>query len=165
MAGHRTPQSHPTRVPLALADFLFPTDVTVDDDAPDKTRLLWSLSHRAAAAVAIDGITVANEILKREALGSTGMGRGIAIPHARIHGLKKPLGILARLKTGIDFEAIDGEPVDIVFLLLLPGTSDREQSNALASVSRKLRDPRVVGDIRRANDAAGLYRAMVTESS
>jgi Phosphoenolpyruvate-dependent sugar phosphotransferase system, EIIA 2 len=84
---------------------------------------------------------IAAEILKREELGSTGTGGGVAIPHARIQELNEPFGIFARLNRPIDFQAIDTRPVDLVFLLLLPGDPVGEQLKALATVARKLRDP------------------------
>jgi PTS system nitrogen regulatory IIA component len=103
---------------------------------------------------------IAAEILRREELGSTGTGGGVAIPHARIQGLNRSFGILARLNRPIDFEAIDGRPVDLVFLLLLPANPVGEQLKALASVARKLRDPACLRDLRSASSSAGLYDAM-----
>jgi nitrogen PTS system EIIA component len=100
------------------------------------------------------------EILKREELGSTGTGGGVAIPHARIQGLTRSFGILVRLKKPIDFEAIDSQPVDLVFLLLLPPDPVGEQLNALASVARELRDPASLRTLRAAGRATGLYDAM-----
>jgi PTS system nitrogen regulatory IIA component len=110
--------------------------------------------------LAAEGISA--EILKREELGSTGTGGGVAIPHARIQGLNKSFGILARLNNPIDFEAIDSQPVDLVFLLLLPANPVGEQLKALASVARKLRDPTSLRDLRSASGTAGLYDAMTT---
>ena len=86
----------------------------------DKTRLLRRLSTQAAAVLGLNADEVSTQIAKREELGSTGVGNGVALPHARLRGLKEPFGLLARLRRGIDFEAIDDQPVDIVFLLLLP---------------------------------------------
>src|SRR5262249_13881036 len=122
---------------------------------------LKELCDRAAAALSMDGARIATEILKREELGSTGMGGGVAIPHARIQDVREPFGLLARLQNAIDFTAIDGRPVDVVFLLLLPAAPAGEQLSALAAVARKLRNPNAVRDLRRAADSAGLYRAMV----
>ena len=85
------------------------------------------------------------------------------MPHARVQGVTKPFGMLARLRRPIDFDAIDGQPVDIVFLLLLPATPAGEQLQALASVARKLRDPETVRDLRRASDSAALFEAMMAE--
>jgi PTS system nitrogen regulatory IIA component len=88
------------------------------------------------------------------------MGGGVAIPHARFQNLKKPFGLLARLRKGIDFDAIDGQPVDIVFLLLLPADAGNQQLNALASVTRKLRNAETLDALRRAADGKSLYHAM-----
>ena len=106
---------------------------------------------------------IATEVIKREALGSTGMGEGVAIPHARLRELKKPFGVLARLKQPIDFYAIDGKPVDLVFLLLLPVASQGEQLNALAFVARTLRKTELLRDLRRADSSDELYQAMTGE--
>jgi PTS system nitrogen regulatory IIA component len=148
---------------MIIADFLAPNDVMVDIRAADKVRLLQELSYRAAATRKLDGNLVASDILKRETLGSTGMGGGVAIPHARIPGLNKPFGLLVRLKKPIEFDAIDGKPVDLVFLLLLPAAPEGEQLNALASVARKLRDETTLRDLRVATDNAALYHAIVNE--
>jgi PTS system nitrogen regulatory IIA component len=89
--------------------------------------LLKELADRAASSLSLPADRILSELLKRETLGSTGTGGGIAIPHARIPGLDKPFGILVRLRQPIDFNAIDSQPVDLLFLLLLPVTSDKEQ--------------------------------------
>jgi PTS system nitrogen regulatory IIA component len=85
----------------------------------------------------------------------------VAIPHARIQELNEPFGIFARLNRPIDFQAIDTRPVDLVFLLLLPGDPVGEQLKALATVARKLRDPTSLRDLRAAASTAGLYAAMI----
>jgi PTS system nitrogen regulatory IIA component len=144
---------------MDITDFLSPGDTLIKTRAPDKTRLLQDLAARAAAELSLDANKVAIELLKREALGSTGTGDGVAIPHARIADLKRPFGTLVRLKHPIDFDAIDGQPVDIVFLLLLP-QSQGDPLNALATVARKLRDPEAVRRLRNAADDGELYRAI-----
>jgi PTS system nitrogen regulatory IIA component len=145
---------------LDISDFLAPTDVIVDLRASDKDQLLRELSQRAAAALDLDVEAVTAEILKREQLGSTGMGDGVAIPHARIPNLSRPFGMLARLRREIDFAAIDERPVDLVFLLLLPGAAEGEQLNVLASVARRLRDPSVAASVRKALDGDSAYAAI-----
>ena len=105
---------------------------------------------------------ISSELLKREDLGSTGTGAGVAIPHARIKELTAPFGFLVRLRRPIDFDAIDGQPVDIAFALLLPTTTEGEQLGALASVARILRTPQTVAKMRKASTAAELY-AVITE--
>ena len=148
---------------MQIADFLSPDDTLCDVRAADKDRLLRELTGRAANALRLDAAVLADAIAQRERLGSTGMGDGIAIPHARIAGLSKPFGLLARLRRAIDFAAIDGKPVDIVFLLLLPSAAHGEQLTALASVARRLRDAQVTADLRDAADGAALYRAIIAE--
>ncbi len=148
---------------MDIKDFLSPADAMVDVRVSDKARLLQELTRRAAATLDLPADSVAGEILKREKLGSTGMGDGVAIPHARLKGLNRPFGIMARLKPAIEFDAIDGRPVDLVFLLLLPAAPEGKPLDALASVARKLRDPDSVRRLRSATDSAGLYHAMTTD--
>ena len=145
---------------MKISDFLSLTDVMVDISANDKARLLRQLSARAAGKLGFDPEDVTKQIVKREELGSTGVGNGVALPHARIAGLKAPFGVLARLAQAIDFVAIDDEPVDLVFLLLLPEAAEGAQLNALACAARAFRDPEILREMRRARDSETLYRAL-----
>jgi PTS system nitrogen regulatory IIA component len=145
---------------MNISDFLSPSDVTLDVRASEKSRLLRQLSIEIAAKARLNADTVATEIAKREELGSTGVGNGVALPHARLRELKTPFGLLARLRHAIDFDAIDGEPVDIVVLLLLPDSSNSTKGNALACVARALREPETLRQIRSADDSEALYRAV-----
>jgi PTS system nitrogen regulatory IIA component len=145
---------------MGIKDFLAPSQVLVDVRASNTTRLLQELARRAAAGVVLDANAVAGALLKREELGSTGTGGGVAIPHARLPGVSKPFGLLARLAKAIDFDSIDGQPVDVVCLLLLPAGAQAEHLNALASVARKLRDAETLRKLRRAPNEDALYRAM-----
>src|SRR5258708_39188563 len=126
---------------MEIKEFLLPTDTLIKAHGTDKTRLLQELAARAAAALNLDAKLISMELLKRENLGSTGTGDGVAIPHARMTDLKQPFGTLVRLRYAIDFDAIDGKPVDIVFLLLLPAQPPADPLNALAGGARRLRDP------------------------
>lgn len=145
---------------MDIASFLDPTDVLIEDRSFDKKALLKELSRRAGMVIELSADTVCQELVKREELGSTGMGGGVAIPHARIAGLAQPFGCLVRLSDPIEFDAIDGRPVDIVFLMLLPPSSEGEQLNVLACTARKLRDADVLAKLRTADDGAALYRAI-----
>jgi PTS system nitrogen regulatory IIA component len=145
---------------MEIKDFLAPSDVVVDMRASDKTSLLEELARRAASSLGLAADLVSNEIVKRDELGSTGIGGGVSIPHARLRDVKKPFGILARLKNPIEFDAIDGEPVDLVFLLMLPALSQLDQLNALAAVARKLRDQDVLRRLRSANSTAEVFSAI-----
>jgi nitrogen PTS system EIIA component len=145
---------------MDINDLLTPSDVFVGIRASNKTKLLEDLCRRAASVLKIDAEKITADILKREEFGSTGMGGGVAIPHARIPDVKRPFGLFARLKNAIEFDAIDRQPVDLVFLLLLPTASAGEQLNALAMVARSLRDADIVRNARRATTPSGLYAAM-----
>jgi len=149
---------------MKIADFLAFDDVKIDVAASDKKKLLSELARSAATKLEMpsDGIVAA--LLKREDLGSTGVGGGVAIPHARFQQAKAPFGTLSRLKKPIDYDAVDGKPVDIVFLLLLPeGAGGEQQLGALASIARQLRNPAIAAALRRARDGAGLYRILTAE--
>jgi len=145
---------------MKISVFLSPDRVLIDVRESDKVRLLERLSTLAAAAVELDAGNIVREVTKREVLGSTGVGNGVALPHARLHGLAAPFGLLARLSHPIDFDAIDGEPVDIVFLLLLPEAGDACKGNALACVARALRQPDTLRKIRGAPDREALFQAI-----
>ena len=145
---------------MKISDFLSPANVMLDVRASDKTRLLRQLSAQAAAKVGLDPEDVMAQIVKREELGSTGVGDGVALPHARLAGLKTPFGLLARLRRGIDFDAVDDQPVDIVFLLLLPESAHGEQLNALARVARSLRNTETRRQIREAAESNAAFQAI-----
>jgi PTS system nitrogen regulatory IIA component len=109
----------------------------------------------------VDDDIIFTALLKREELGSTGVGNGVALPHVRLEQVKKPFGILARLKDAIDFDAIDGQPVDLVCLLLLSKENEQAQLNTLAAAARRLRRPEVLEELRRAPNRVMLYNIMV----
>jgi len=148
---------------MKVSDFLAPGNALAGVRTADKRKLLLQLSEWAAEALDLPTETVAEALAKRESLGSTGLGGGVAIPHARLAELKAPYGIVAQLRKAIEFEAIDGQPVDIVFLLLLPAERAGEQLNALASVARRLREPQTLLRLRKAGTADELYLAMTTD--
>jgi len=147
---------------MNIKEFLSQSDVLANFVAPGKVLLLQGLAQRASDALKLPVELISSALLKREELGSTGTGGGIAIPHARIPGLDRPFGILVCLKEPIDFDAIDDQPVDLLFMLLLPVASNKEQLNALASVARTLRNAESVDGLRRARDSADLFRVMAT---
>ena len=137
---------------MKISDFLSPAQVMIDVRASDKRCLLEQLSTQAAAEAGLSRDIVVREIAEREELGSTGVGNGVALPHARLPNLKAPFALFARLRHGIDFDAIDGGPVDIVVLLLLPEATDSVKGNALACIARALRDPETLQMLRSARD-------------
>ena len=148
---------------MNISDFLSQANVELDVRAGDKTHLLRQLSTQAAAELGLNPNEVSTEIAKREELGSTGVGNGVALPHARLRGLKVPFGLFTRLTHAIDFGAIDDQPVDLVFLLLLPDVS--EDAHALACVARTFRDPQTLQRIRAAGDRDALFRAITNSGA
>jgi PTS system nitrogen regulatory IIA component len=146
---------------MKISDFLSPADVVIDLRLSDKRQVLQELARRAAISLGLPADKITTELLKREELGSTGIGGGIAIPHARIQSLTKPFGILGRLKQPIDFGAIDGHSVDLIFLLLLPMAAKADPFGALASVARRLRTREALVELRRAQNASEVYSAIV----
>ena len=130
--------------------------------APNKKQLLQELSQAMAARVAIDHRVIFETLLKREKLGSTGIGQGIAIPHGKVPSIARVYGLFARLATPVDFESVDGQPVDLVFVLLAPDHAGADHLTALARISRLLREPATLAKLRGTDTAEGLY-AILTE--
>jgi PTS system nitrogen regulatory IIA component len=146
---------------MKIPDLLSPADVMIDVRTSDKNGLLRELAAKAASSLKLRVDLVAPLLLKREDLGSTGIGRGVAIPHARLPELDRPFGLLAKLKQPIEFDAIDGQAVDLVFLLLLPAAAENGQLGALALVARTLRPSEVLVRLRRAKTVSEIYSAVV----
>jgi PTS system nitrogen regulatory IIA component len=145
-----------------IETFLSAADAQVDVRAPDKERLLKDLSARAATVLNLEAEDINRQVTAREALGSTGMGEGIGLPHARIDSIASPYGILSRLKKPMEFDAVDGQPVDLVVFLLLPSTTPDENLNTLASIARKLREPERLKRMRQAPDGPALLQELLT---
>ncbi len=134
-----------------------------------KKQALQSLAQLASEQVGLNEREVLQILLERERLGTTGMGHGVAIPHARLKEVKEPVGFLARLQKPVDFDSVDGEPVDLIFLLLAPICNGTEHLKALAKISRVLRDPVTRSYLRQAetrNDlSTALFGALKSSSS
>lgn len=148
---------------MLLGDFISPDSVVPSLKAKTKKQLLQELSARAAPLTGLPERDIFDVLLQRERLGSTGLGQGIAIPHGKLAGLKRIVGIFARVAEPIDFDAVDGEKVDIVFLLLAPEGAGADHLKALARISRLLREGSAVEKLRASKDAAALY-AVFTEN-
>jgi nitrogen PTS system EIIA component len=148
---------------MHLGDFISADSVVPSLKAKNKKQLLQELSARAARLTGLEERYIFDVLLQRERLGSTGLGQGIAIPHGKFAGLKRIVGIFARLAEPIDFDAVDGDPVDIVFLLLAPEGAGADHLKALARISRLLREGSAVEKLRASKDAAALY-AVLTEA-
>ena len=145
---------------MKISDLLSPGNVMIDVRALQKRLLMQELAARTAAGLGLPADQVASYLIKREDLGSTGIGRGVAIPHARLPDLQRPHGLLAKLKQPVDFDAIDGQAVDLVFVLLLPAAAEHEALGALALVARTLRSADNLARLRGAKNASELYSAI-----
>lgn len=149
---------------MDIHDFLTPSAVIAELRASSKKALLQQLAHRAAALTGLDERRLIETIQERERLGSTGFGGGVAIPHGKVEGLDQVFGLFARLGSPVDYDALDRQPVDLVFLLLAPQGAGADHLKALASVSRTFRDRAVTAKLRGSTSADALY-AMLASSA
>lgn len=149
---------------MDIVDLLAPEAVLPAVKAQGKKQLLQELADHAAKITGLPERRIFETLIQRERLGSTGMGQGIAIPHGRLAGLSKIVGVFARLDTPISYEAVDNQPVDLVFLLLAPDGSGGDHLKALARVSRLLRNHAACEKLRAASKPEVLY-ALLTEPS
>jgi nitrogen PTS system EIIA component len=147
---------------MDLKAVLSPLSVLPGLTVDDKKQLLAELSDVAARVSGQKSREIFHALLQRERLGSTGIGRGIAIPHGRLAGVNKLICVFARLDKAIAYDSIDGEPVDLVFLLLAPEEAGSDHLKALAKISRLMRDVRTTEMLRATRDRATLY-AILTE--
>ncbi|MBW7836821.1 MAG: PTS IIA-like nitrogen regulatory protein PtsN [Sphingomonadales bacterium] len=148
---------------MEIADLVSLNAVIPKLKASSKKQALQELSSHAAKFVGHPAHQIFDVLRGREQLGTTGIGQGVAIPHGKIAGLDRIYGFFARLAAPIDFESLDGQPVDLIFMLLAPETAGADHLKALARVSRLLRDQRVCDKIRGSNNADAIY-ALLTES-
>lgn len=148
---------------MQLSDILKPTGIKVIAFSSSKKRLFHDLGEIAEANHGLSEQTVIDALLERENLGPTGVGQGVALPHARLAGIEKICGIFLKLEKPMDFDAVDRQPVDLVFALFAPETAGVDHLKALALVSRTLRDPSVCAKLRANHDAATLH-AILTEA-
>jgi len=149
---------------MEITDLLAPEAVLPSLKAQGKKQLLQELAERAASLTGLPERRIFETLVERERLGSTGMGQGIAIPHGRLAGLSKIVGLFARLETPIAYDAVDNQPVDLVFLLLAPEGAGADHLKALARVSRLLRNQVTCEKLRAASKPEVLY-ALLTEKS
>ena len=147
---------------MEIADLITPQRVIPHLRATGKKQLLQELAKRAAAITSIPERTICDVLVERERAGTTGIGMGIAIPHGKLAELDRFCGMFARLDRAIPFDAIDDQPVDLLFLLLAPESSGAEHLKALARVSRLLRDRTICAKLRGTDKAEALY-ALLTD--
>ncbi|MDA4846320.1 PTS IIA-like nitrogen regulatory protein PtsN [Hoeflea poritis] len=148
---------------MSLADLIVQDAVLPALKVNSKKQLLQELSAKAAQVTGLSEREVFDVILQRERLGSTGVGNGIAIPHGKLTSINNIVGVFARLTEPVDFEALDDQPVDLVFLLLAPEGAGADHLKALSRIARVLRDGDMVTKLRETESAAAIY-AFLTDS-
>lgn len=148
---------------MEIADLIEPRAVIASLKATSKKQALQELARHAAAVTGLGERRIFETLLERERLGTTGVGHGAAIPHGKLSELKRLHGMFARLDKPIDFESIDEQPVDLIFLLLAPEGARADHLKALARISRLLRNSGMCDKLRGATNADGLYM-LLTES-
>ncbi len=148
---------------MDITTLISPESVIPNLKVTSKKQALQELAREAAALTGLHERAVFDTLLERERLGTTGVGNGIAIPHGKLPQLGRLHGLFARLERPIDFEAIDEQPVDLIFLLLAPESAGADHLKALARVSRLLRDRSMCEKLRGTDTAEGLY-ALLAES-
>ncbi|MBX7146924.1 MAG: PTS IIA-like nitrogen regulatory protein PtsN [Alphaproteobacteria bacterium] len=142
---------------MEINQLLTPERILVNLHASNKKQLLQELSSYASSIVNINERSIFETLLEREALGTTGVGQGIAIPHGKFDSLKQLYGFFVRLETPINFDSIDNQDVDLIFLLLAPETSGADHLKALAKISRLLRNQTICEKIRATEDINSIY--------
>jgi len=150
---------------MALADLLQQDAIIPALKVNSKKQLLQELAAKASKLTGVAEREIFDVILQRERLGSTGVGHGIAIPHGKLGSISAITGVFARLEAPIDFEALDDEPVDLVFLLLAPEGAGADHLKALSRIARVLRDQELVNKLRQTNSASALHAFLNEEQA
>jgi PTS system nitrogen regulatory IIA component len=145
---------------MSLNDLLTPDAVIASLRVNGKKQALQELSDRAAVVSGLPAREIFDSILQRERLGPTGVGDGVAIPHGKLAKCRHIFGVFARLERPIDFEALDGLPVDLIFLLIAPESAGADHLKALATIARKLRNANFAAQLRATRDASAIYSMM-----
>jgi len=145
---------------MTLTDLVAPSAIIPALKISSKKQAIQELATRAAELTGQNEKAILEILLQREKLGSTAVGNGVAIPHGKLPKLTRLFGLFARLNKPIDFEALDNQPVDLIFLLLAPESAGADHLKALARVARQLRDPEIARRMRESNDADALYAVL-----
>ncbi len=150
---------------MALADLLQQDAIIPALKVNSKKQLLQDIAAKASKLTGVPEREIFDVILQRERLGSTGVGHGIAIPHGKLNSISSIRGVFVRLDTPVDFEALDDEPVDLVFLLLAPEGAGADHLKALSRVARVLRDQDLVAKLRKTDSASAIYAFLNEEQA
>jgi PTS system nitrogen regulatory IIA component len=150
---------------MLLTDLVAPDAIIPALNVSNKKQILQELAAKAAALSTQSERAILEALQQRERLGSTGVGNGIAIPHGKLPNLNKLFGLFVRLEQPIDFDALDGQPVDLIFLLLAPESAGADHLKALARVARLLRNGEITRKLRESRDAEALYAVLAMPSA
>ncbi len=150
---------------MPTTDLVSPNAIIPAMKVNGKKQALQEIAAKAAELTGHNEKVIFEILLQREKLGSTGVGNGVAIPHGKLQKLGSVFGLFARLERPIDFEALDGQPVDLIFLLLAPEGAGADHLKALARVARLLRDPEVARKLRASNGAEAIYAVLAMPSA
>jgi PTS system nitrogen regulatory IIA component len=150
---------------MPTTDLVAPNAIIPALKVNGKKQALQEIAAKAASLTGQPEKSILEILLQREKLGSTGVGNGVAIPHGKLPKLNQVFGLFARLERAIDFESLDGQPVDLIFLLLAPEGAGADHLKALARVARLLRDPEVARKLRSSSDAEALYAVLAMPSA
>ncbi len=152
-------------VVMDIADLLSPDGIVLRGGASSKRQALHAVAEAFASATGMDAERAFEALLEREALGSTGLGSGVAVPHARIKGLEQVCAVFVRLDTPVAYESLDDRPVDLLFALFAPTDAGAEHLRALAAVSRALRSPELREQLRQARTVDAIRALFVKDVS
>jgi nitrogen PTS system EIIA component len=150
---------------MPTTDLVAPNAIIPALKVNGKKQALQEIAAKAAALTGLSDRAILEILLQREKLGSTGVGNGVAIPHGKLPKLNRVFGLFARLERPVDFEALDGQPVDLIFLLLAPEGAGADHLKALARAARLLRDPDIARKLRESRDAQALYAVLAMPSA
>ena len=150
---------------MPTPDLVSPNAIIPAMKVNGKKQALQEIAAKAAELTGQNERAILEILLQREKLGSTGVGNGVAIPHGKLPKLGNVFGLFARLERPVDFEALDGQPVDLIFLLLAPEGAGADHLKALARVARLLRDPDVARKLRASNGAEAIYAVLAMPSA
>jgi len=149
---------------MEIYDLIKPESVVANFHATSKKQVIQDLAKKAADITGLHERAISDVVMERERLGTTGVGNGIAIPHGKLASLDSLHGLFARLEKPIDFQSIDEQPVDLIFLLLAPESAGADHLKALARVSRLLRDTAVCEKLRGTDQSEALF-ALLTQDA
>ncbi len=148
---------------MDIGELLAEDGIVLRSGASSKRQALQVVAETAASAMGLDAARVMDALLEREALGSTGLGSGVAVPHARIEGLHRVFGVFVRLDTPVAYGSVDDRPVDLMFALFAPPRDGADHLRALAAVSRAVRSPELRESLRQARTVDAAHALFVTD--